>query len=193
MPTTFEPLDRDELTAALPDADLRVLLMCLFQVSGDRRWLAPPYQPRRDVRLIADEDAGLPPEIADELRAAAVELLTTSVAGGPIAAAIEDPGDELMLEMMRWCMAEPIDPGYASMFREDLGFTDRTVRWSGEPPDTIDRHTLIIGAGATGIILGKRLLDLGIPAPPSTHRTTPTRTRPAPGTRGRGTSHLSPS
>ena len=159
MRTTFEPLDRDALTAALPDADLRVLLMCLFQVTGDRTWLSPPYQPGRDVRLIADEDAGLPRDVADEIRAAAVELLTA----GPIEAAIADPGDELMLEMMRWCMSEQIDAGYAPMFREDLGLTDRTVQWTHEPPTTIDRHTLVIGAGATGIILGKRLLDLGIP------------------------------
>jgi 4-hydroxyacetophenone monooxygenase len=159
MSTTIEPLDRDELIAALPDADLRVLLMCLFQVSGDRTWLAPPFQPVRDVRLIAEEDAGLAPPVADEIRAAAVELLTN----GPIDVAVDDPGDELMVEMMRWCTADRIDAGYAPMFREDLGLTDRTVHWSGDRPGTIDRHTLIVGAGATGIILGKRLLDLGIP------------------------------
>lgn len=159
MRTTFEPLDRSELTAALPDADLRVLLMCLFQVSGDRKWLAPRFRPKRDVRLIAEEDAGFPPEVADEIRAAAVALLTD----GPIEVALEDPGDDLMVEMMRWCMSEQIDAGYAPMFREDLGLTDRTVRWSGDRPDRIDRHTLIVGAGATGIILAKRLLDLGIP------------------------------
>lgn len=159
MRTTFEPLDRDELTAALPDADLRVLLMCLFQVSGDRMWLSPPFQPTRDVRLIADEDAGLPPDVADRIRAAAVELLTD----GPIEAAIGDPGDELMIEMMRWCMGERIDEAYAPMFREDLGLADRAVQWSAGRPDRIDRHTVIVGAGATGIILGKRLLDLGIP------------------------------
>jgi 4-hydroxyacetophenone monooxygenase len=159
MATTIESLDRDELTAALPDADLRVLLMCLFQVTGDRRWLSPPYQPRRDVRLIAEEDAGLAPELAADIRAAAIEAFTN----GPIEPAIDDPGDELMVEMMRWCMSEQIDEAYAPMFREDLGLTDRNVHWSADPPRSIDRHTLIVGAGATGIILGKRLRDLGIP------------------------------
>ena len=162
MRTTFQPLDREELAAALPDADLRVLLMCLFQATGDRKWLAPPYQPKRDVRLIADEDAGLPPEVADEIRAAMLAVFADAD-GGPIEAAVGDPGDELMLEMMRWCMGEPIDAGYAPMFREDLGLTDRGVQWSDGSPARIDRHTLIVGAGATGIILGKRLRDLGIP------------------------------
>ncbi|MFP5489306.1 MAG: flavin-containing monooxygenase, partial [Acidimicrobiia bacterium] len=163
MRTTFEPLDRDELTTALADADLRVLLMCLFQLTGDRRWLSPPYQPRRDVRLIADEDAGLPAEMADEIRAAMVDVLTTPSADGTVEAAIGDPGDELMVEMMRWCMADAIDEGYAPMFREDLGLTDRNVQWTDGRPPRIDRHTLVIGAGATGIIVAKRLLDLGIP------------------------------
>lgn len=163
MRTTFEPLDRDELTAAMADADLRVLLMCLFQLTGDRRWLSPPYQPQRDVRLIADEHAGLPPEVADDIRHAAIDLLAGPPDGGPIEAAIGDPGDDLMVEMMRWCMAEPIDEGYAPMFREDLGLTDRNPQWSDGRPERVDRRTLIVGAGATGIILGKRLLDLGIP------------------------------
>jgi 4-hydroxyacetophenone monooxygenase len=37
------------------------------------------------------------------------------------------------------------------------------VQWADGRPSTIDRHVVIVGAGASGIILGKRLLDLGIP------------------------------
>ncbi|MFZ9041518.1 MAG: flavin-containing monooxygenase [Ilumatobacteraceae bacterium] len=157
--TTPTALDRDELVGALADADLRVVLMCLFQITGDRRWLSAPYQPARDVRLIADEQAGLPDDVAAEIRAAAVDVLTS----GPVDPAIVDPGDELMAEMMRWCTADRIDARYAPMFREDLGLVDRSVRWRTGRPDSIRTHTVIIGAGATGIILGKRLADLGVP------------------------------
>jgi 4-hydroxyacetophenone monooxygenase len=154
------PLDRERLTDALADADLRVLLMCLFHLTGDRRWLAPPYQPRRDVTLIADEQAGLPPEIADKIRAAAVDVLTAD----SVQPSIDDPGDELMLEMMRWCMNEPIDAGYAPMMREDLGMVSRDVAWTGAPPvEPPDRYVVIVGAGASGLILAARLLRLGIP------------------------------
>jgi 4-hydroxyacetophenone monooxygenase len=159
MNGSLAPLDRRQLEAALPDADARVLLMCLFHVTGDRRWLADPCRPRRDVRLIADERAGMPDEVIATMHAVAVDVLTT----GPIRPAVTDPGDELMLEMMRWCTQDRIEPGYAPMFREDLGLTDRSVRWRDGPPAAIDRHVAIVGAGATGIILGKRLLDLGIP------------------------------
>ena len=157
MPSTA--LDRRALTDALVDADLRVLLMCVFHLSGDRRWLAPPYQPRRDVKLIADEHAGIPTAVADEIRAAAVELLTVDRRPAPI----HDPGDELMLEMMRWCMDEPIDAGYAPMMREDLGFVDRDVVVADRAPGAPDRYVVIVGAGASGLILGVRLLRLGIP------------------------------
>ena len=153
------PLDRERLIDALLDADLRVLLMCLFHLSGDRRWLATPYQPRRDVQLIADEQAGLPPDIADEIRSAAVELLTAD----RVEARIQDPGDELMLEMMRWCMSEPIDAGYAPMMREDLGMVSRDVEWAERPTEPPDRYVVIVGAGASGLLLGARLLRLGIP------------------------------
>jgi 4-hydroxyacetophenone monooxygenase len=159
-PAEFAPLDTDELDAALADADLRVLLMCLYHVSGDHRWLEPPFQPARDVRLIADERAGFDDEVADRIGQAARELLTGDE---PIRPAVVDPGDELMLEMMRWCTNDRIADDYAAMFREDLGLADRSVRWAGPPPAVIDRHVLVIGAGATGIILGKRLLELGVP------------------------------
>ncbi|MDJ0767789.1 MAG: NAD(P)/FAD-dependent oxidoreductase [Ilumatobacter sp.] len=159
MKPTHDPLDRTELAAALDDADLRVLLMCLVHVTGDRRWLADPYRPRRDVRLIADERAGIPDSVADEIRSAALDAL----AGGPFGTAIDDPGDELMLEMMRWCMGEDIDAGYAPMMREDLGMTARDVEWHDGSAPPIDRHVVVIGAGASGLIVGARLHRLGVP------------------------------
>ena len=53
--TTF---DQTEIRAALAGADIRVLLMVLFHLTGDRRWLEQPFQPTRDVRLFADISAG---------------------------------------------------------------------------------------------------------------------------------------
>jgi len=152
--------DRAErLERALGDADLRVLLMVLFQLTGDRRWLEPPFRPRRDVRLIAAEDAGLSPEAQQEVRSAARSLLAE--VREP---AIADPGDALMTEMMSVCLGENVPPEYAPMMREELGFTSRDVTWRRRPsPQTIaDRLVLIVGAGASGIALAARLERLGI-------------------------------
>ncbi len=135
--------------------------MVVFHLSGDRRWLEPPYRPKRDVWLIADEDAGLPAEVRDEIRAAALELLCE--AGRE--PRVTDPGDALMLEMMRVCLGERVPEEYAPMMREELGFTSRDVTWEGEgpPAGAADKRVLIVGAGASGIALGARLGRLGIP------------------------------
>jgi 4-hydroxyacetophenone monooxygenase len=43
-----------DLSSAIAEGDIRVLLMVLVHMTGDERWLEPPYKPRRDVRLIPD-------------------------------------------------------------------------------------------------------------------------------------------
>lgn len=160
-PMPRERPDPVMLRSALQHADLRVLLMVLFHLTGDRRWLAPPYAPRRDVRLIAAPDAGLPPEVQQEIRDAAAEVL----ADPEREPAIADPGDERMLEMMRHCLGERVPPEYAPMAREELGFCARDVTWGDgrAPAAAAQQRVLIVGAGASGIALGARLGRLGIP------------------------------
>ncbi len=141
---------------AVLDADIRVLLMCVFQLSGDPRWLQPPFAPRRDVRLIADEDAGLSPEVIAEIRAAAIELASQ-------APAITSPGDALMTTMMSVCLGETIPPEYAPMMSEELGFVSRDIAPIG-PADggNAAPPVLVVGAGPSGIAMAVRLKRLGV-------------------------------
>ncbi|XIA64441.1 hypothetical protein ACFIOY_37255 [Bradyrhizobium sp. TZ2] len=46
------PRKKLDLSSAIAEGDIRVLLMVLVHMTGDERWLEPPYKPRRDVRLI---------------------------------------------------------------------------------------------------------------------------------------------
>jgi 4-hydroxyacetophenone monooxygenase len=157
----LKPLDPDRLRRALEQADLRVLLMVLFHQTGDTRWLEPPYRPQRDVRLIAAEDAGLPPDVRQAIRTAATEVLADP-ARTP---AVTDPEDGQMVRMMSACLGEPVPAEYAPMAREELGFTSRDVAWrgGGPPREAAQRRVLIVGAGVSGIALGARLERLGIP------------------------------
>src|SRR5712691_2815461 len=123
------PRKKLDLAAAIAEGDIRVLLMVLVHMTGDERWLEPPYKPRRDVRLIPDPQAGLPPEIQDEIRAAVLKLF----ADGEPRPAITDPGNELMLKMMRACLGENVTPEYAPLMREEMGFIARDVRWAKQP------------------------------------------------------------
>lgn len=149
-------LDPATLAQAVREADLRVLLMVLFHLTGDHKWLA--IRPVRDVKLIADEDAGLSADEQAEIRAAAVELLSH-----PISPAILDPGDELLTEMMNVCLGEEVPAEYAPLMREEMGFIPRDYAWSQDSRTVPTTHkVIIIGAGVSGIALAVRLKRLGI-------------------------------
>lgn len=159
--TSQEPLDRVRLRAIMRDADLRVLLMCLFHITGESAWLEPPYRPSRDVRLVADPAAGLPDDVQEHIREAAVELLANGF-GEP---SIVDPGDELMQRMMDVTLGEEVPFEYARMMREDMGLTAGHHDWPSRPsPDDLSSTTvLIVGAGVSGLALGAQLTRLGLP------------------------------
>jgi 4-hydroxyacetophenone monooxygenase len=150
-----------DLYSAIAEGDIRCLLMVLMHMTGHERWLESPYRPKRDVRLIPDPDAGVPAEIQDEIRAAVVKLF----ADGDPKPVITDPGNELMLKMMRACLGENVAPEYAPLMREEMGFVPREARWSKRPSNEklAEQHVLIVGAGVCAIALGVALGRLGIP------------------------------
>ncbi|MFT4099658.1 MAG: NAD(P)/FAD-dependent oxidoreductase [Burkholderiaceae bacterium] len=150
-----------DLASAISEGDIRCLLMVLAHMTGDPRWLEPPYLPRRDVRLIPDPDAGLPSDIQDDIRAAVVELF----ADGSPAPVIDNPDEGMLLKMMRACLGENVAPEYASLMREEMGFVSREARWTRRPSDErlAREHVLIVGAGVCAIALGVALGHLGIP------------------------------
>lgn len=149
-----------DLSSAVAEADIRCLLMVLLHMTGDQRWLEPPYRPKRDVRLIPDPDGGVPSQIQDEIRAAVVRLF----AHDDPKPVISDPGDELILKMMRACLGESVAPEYAPLMREEMGFVPREARWSRRPPNQVlaQHHVLIVGAGVCAIALAVALGQLGI-------------------------------
>ena len=163
--------DRTALADAMPDADLRVLLMSLVHQTGDLRWLEPPYTPKRDVSLIADPSAGFSDSVQAELRAKAIEVFAQSRSGPELT----DLDTSLMIRMMSTCLGETVPPEYAPAMRDELGFTDRDVHWSKLPDQhqLAGRDVLIVGAGVNGIVLGAKLCQLGISVS-YTHLTLPT-------------------
>lgn len=153
--------DAAALRAAIADADLRVLVMCLVHLTGELHWLESPYRPVRDVRLVADPRAGFAPEVQEEIRGAVIALL----ARGARAPAIGDPGDELLLRMMSVCLGEQVPPEYLPMMREDMGFASGDPAWRA-PPDAgrlANAEVLVVGAGLSGLALGYKLGRLGVP------------------------------
>jgi len=147
-------------SSILHSADMRVLLMALFHLTGDKKWLSEPFRPRRDVRLIANRDAGLSEEIQQQIRDHAALLIENGFPE-PV---ITDPGDDLMVSMMSVCMGETIPSEYAPMMREDLGFLSRDEGLPTSLPLSQDErpHVVIVGAGVSGLALGAQLTRLGV-------------------------------
>lgn len=153
-------LSLTRLQRAVPKADIRVLLMVLYHLSADQRWLRHPYQPKLDRKLIADEDGGLPPQILDEIHEAAIKALSTA----PIEPKIEDPGDLEIKKMMSICLGEPVPEEYGLMMREEMGFCNRLpLSPSPNARSFFKEPVLIVGAGASGISLAVGLQKAGIP------------------------------
>src|SRR5438445_7437443 len=155
------PRQQLDLSSGIAEGEIRVLLMVLVHMTGDERWLEPPYKPKRDVRLIPDPQAGMPKEVQAEIRAAVLKLFED----GEPTPVIADPGDALMLKMMRATLGENVTPEYAPLMREEMGFIPRQMRWSKRPSDDnlAGQHVLIVGAGVCAIALAVALGRLGIP------------------------------
>jgi len=101
------------------------------------------------VNRVDDPDAGVPSSIQDEIRDAVLKLF----AHGNPQPVTADPGNELMLKMMRACLGEDVASEYAPLMREEMGFVPREARWSQPPSNQalVQHHVLIVGAGVCAI------------------------------------------
>ena len=148
---------------ALREASIPTVLACLTHITGDRRWIEPPFLPKRDIALFAEASGGLPPELQEEARVAMAQVLDELADGsrqlGPL------PDDDTMLAIMRTVLSEQVPAEYVPMVLEEMGLADRRVHWSAKPPvrDRESLRALIIGAGVSGLCAAVRLGELGIP------------------------------
>ncbi len=160
MTATIENRTDDEqaFTDAVAVANVPSLLMVLVQLTGDRRWLAEPYRPRRAQGMGDNDTGGLPDEIQDEIRHAALEAILAWRRGRPVA--IPDPSPELLVEMLSWSMGEPVPPEYGPFTQAQLGH--RPV--DQEPIEVPDGfEVIVIGAGVSGICAAVNLRAAGVP------------------------------
>lgn len=154
---------RADIAAALAAADVPVLLMVLVHLTGERKWIEPPYQPGRDPSFFADESGGLPKDVQARVRAAALDVLSDYFAGRlkPPRA----PDEDMFLEMMSVCVGEPIPAEYLVMMLEEMGLRERDPQWRARPnSESLEKHhVLIIGAGVSGLCAAIKLKQAGIP------------------------------
>ncbi|MGA1438025.1 MAG: hypothetical protein ACO35F_11160, partial [Ilumatobacteraceae bacterium] len=117
----------DTVDKALATADLRVLVACLYHLTGDAKWLSEEMQPQRDVRLVADPMAGFSQETADFIKNAVRDWLLS----GASTPAVTDPGPDTFGKMLSFFLGEEVPNEYVPMIRKDFGYspeaTARTI------------------------------------------------------------------
>jgi 4-hydroxyacetophenone monooxygenase len=151
--------DRDRLDIAVGDANIPTLLMCLVQLTGDLRWLDPPYQPIRAGGISDNDTGGLPVAIQREVRAAAVDAMRASLGGKP--PALPRPSEPLLNRMLSVSMGEPVPDRYGPMIASELNLGANIT--AANPTFELDGFTLIVGAGVSGLCAAVRLAEAGIP------------------------------
>ena len=159
--TNCECLEMHELEEIAKAANIPTLLMVIYQVTGDQRWLEPPYQPTRTKGLSDHDSGGLPESAQAEVRRAAALAFHHLQAGKPPAIAV--PTAEQTARMLGVCVGENVDASYGQMFYEELRRRVGAADSSGRPAEVPgDFRVLVIGAGVSGIIAAQRLQELGL-------------------------------
>lgn len=149
-------IDPDRLRSALQEANLPTLLLVLTQLTGDGRWLEEPYRPRRGPVLDDNDSASLPEDVQDEVRAAAYEAILNRDPH----AALPVPGPERVAEMVSVALVEDVPAEYGPLLAEELGVLSRDV---AVPTVGDGFQVLVVGAGMSGIALGIKLKQAGVP------------------------------
>ena len=158
MSTSPSPTDSEQFAAAVAVANLPTLLMVLVQMTGETRWLQPPYRPSRAVGLGDNDNGGLPPEIQAEVRAAALAALIAWRAGRPVAIAAPTP--EMLVEMLSVSMGEEVPAEYGRFTEELFGYRPLSERAMAVPEGF---HVVVVGAGVSGICTAVNLKAAGVP------------------------------
>jgi 4-hydroxyacetophenone monooxygenase len=158
-----ERVSMRDLEEIARSANIPTLLMVIYQVTGDRRWLQPPYRPSRSRGLGDHDTGGLPEDIQSEIRHTAAEAFYGLQQGKP--PAIPLPSPEQTAAMLSVCVGEEVDGSYGLMFAQEfrrrIGVVER-----GRPSRAAVPHgfrALIIGAGVSGIIAAQRFHLMGVP------------------------------
>jgi acyl-CoA synthetase (AMP-forming)/AMP-acid ligase II/cation diffusion facilitator CzcD-associated flavoprotein CzcO len=121
MTRTLDAETRARFAEGVAIANIPTLLMVLVQMTGDRRWLAPPYRCGRGRGLEDNDDGGLSPEAQAEVRRAALAAILAWAEGAPVALPVPDA--ETLREMLEAAMGEPIPADYGPIIAAGLGLT----------------------------------------------------------------------
>ena len=153
--------DHDRLRAAVTAANIPTLLLVVYLLGGDRRWLADRYRPLAARAPTTTTRAACRPTCRTRSAPPLLDLIGAVLSGErnvPPPPSLED-----LPELMSISVGEHVSDEYAPMMAEEMGFTERWVEPVSDAAVPTDFSVMIIGAGLSGIGLGIHLGRAGIP------------------------------
>jgi 4-hydroxyacetophenone monooxygenase len=158
-PTDPLPADEAELRSRLANGNIAVLLMAVAALSGDPAVLRPEWRPR--VAFGADEL--LAPEDLADARELCLRVLLESAREGIEPA---PPGEAIVRAALDWIGVDRPDD-HLELLAEELvppGADAKAPAWHRDDFEgKEDFRVAIIGAGVSGLAMGYRLAQAGVP------------------------------
>lgn len=155
-------LTEGEINAAVSTAPVPILLMVVYQVTGDDKWLGDRFRPRRGRGLGLRETGDLSAEAQAEVRKAAVHAIASLLEGNEPAVELDDARTA---ELVGFFLGESVDSRYGPLLREEILRRSSPVGEMPEhpavqaPPGV---KAVVIGIGIAGIAGIRVLQQLGI-------------------------------
>ena len=155
--------ERDLLIDALKSADIAPLLMVLVHLGGDPAWLER-IAPHIKGPWSFHEEA--PEVLKAGLREAVADILTDyAQTGRPLPVS---PPMDLLPRMLDACTGQHVPEEYYPLVLEEMnlsGEDSKTVAWRKTPDAErlAEFNVLVVGAGFSGIGMGIKLKEAGIP------------------------------
>ena len=156
-PVDASQIDYELLRDGIGKANVPSLIMCLVQMTGNERWMKPPYTPQRGRGLDDNDDAGLSEELQDEIRDAAYDACVAWLKGAPMVR--PRPSNVELASMLEVAMCENVPSEYGDIVAAGMGLDD------DQPPakPQVGKTAIVIGGGISGMCAAIELQKLGIP------------------------------
>jgi 4-hydroxyacetophenone monooxygenase len=146
------------LRDALDDANIPTLALVLRHLTGDDKWISPPFRPSRGRPLDDNDTGGLSEQLQAQVRAAVLDAVVAVREGRLTPTA---PAPDEVAQMLSCALVEDVPAEYGELLSEEMGFLSRDVEI---PADVIpeDFRVVIIGAGLSGLCMAMKLAAAGV-------------------------------
>jgi 4-hydroxyacetophenone monooxygenase len=150
---------RADLADALEEANLPTLLLALAELTGEDRWMEPPYRPVPARGPTDNDSGGFDPEFQRQIRGEALEVIAAWQRGDLAPAPAPTP--ERMAQMLAMSLGELLPDGFGDLLAEEMGHVDRHVD-IGSPETGSGLEVLVVGAGLSGVVAAIEMKRSGV-------------------------------